>query len=326
MTAPSDENLLGYVLHALDDDEARDLDQRLRDDPVLRSRADRLRKALEPLASDMDTPEPPAGLWTRALGRIAEYQCQQLPATPFPRASRNQASSRPRWRRPDVLVAAGMLICIGLLIPSGVGQARHQYHKVSCQNNLREVYAGLRDYSERHRGAFPDVKAISAAPRDFTGMVFPFVQAEAGLKHPFPTPCPGNPMEGGPITKTFDELHRMPLEEFECYKPRLGANYAYSLGHTDNGRSIGPIHDPALASVTALVADRPPVGIDRGASGNSPNHAGRGQNVLYMDGHSAFMSRRHLGGDDDIYLNRDCKVAAGKDRRDTVLGDSASKP
>jgi prepilin-type processing-associated H-X9-DG protein len=58
---------------------------------------------------------------------------------------------------------------------------------------------------------------------------------------------------------------------------------------------------------------------------NSINHGGAGQNVLFADGHVQFLPQRTFG-EDDIFLNRDRKVAAGLDATDIVLGYSAARP
>jgi prepilin-type processing-associated H-X9-DG protein len=61
--------------------------------------------------------------------------------------------------------------------------------------------------------------------------------------------------------------------------------------------------------------------------GNSANHEGRGQNVLFTDGHVEFLTTRTVGPDgDDIYLNADQKVGAGRGPRDSVLGQSGAVP
>ena len=74
-----------------------------------------------------------------------------------------------------------------------------------------------------------------------------------------------------------------------------------------------------------LMADCPPH--DPGA-GNSANHGGKGQNVLYMDGSVKFCTAPTAGVDrDNIYLNRVTKkVGAGADWDDDVLGSSAATP
>jgi len=114
-------------------------------------------------------------------------------------------------------------------------------------------------------------------------------------------------------------------EQFLKQAPRLLPCYAYSLGYRDE---TGVYHCAMEATQTAcarvpLMADGPPPGV--GNSLNSTNHGGRGQNVLFNDGHVEFCVSRHVGGD-DIYLNRDLKVGAGVDCNDAVLGSSAAHP
>ena len=61
--------------------------------------------------------------------------------------------------------------------------------------------------------------------------------------------------------------------------------------------------------------------------GNSGNHGGRGQNVLYVSGAVRYCTTRTVGMDrDDIYLNLDQRVNAGLNSRDTVLGAGATQP
>jgi hypothetical protein len=73
-----------------------------------------------------------------------------------------------------------------------------------------------------------------------------------------------------------------------------------------------------------IMADRPRL-LASGQRGNSPNHTG--QNVLTVGGNVQFFRNVNAGLDgDDIYRNRDGKVAAGLDWDDTVLGFGADKP
>ena len=73
-----------------------------------------------------------------------------------------------------------------------------------------------------------------------------------------------------------------------------------------------------------LMADCPPANPQ---CGNSPNHAGKGQNVLFMDGHVEFCTERNVGvRGDDIFLNKAAQVAAGLDWTDSVLGRSSATP
>src|SRR5262245_4004200 len=101
-----DENLVGYLLNALDPETHREVEARLAADPAARERLDQLRQALEPLEADRAEFEPPAGLAVRTLARVAEHTCQDLPRAPVTAASRAPGLARSLLRRADVLVAA----------------------------------------------------------------------------------------------------------------------------------------------------------------------------------------------------------------------------
>ncbi len=102
---------------------------------------------------------------------------------------------------------------------------------------------------------------------------------------------------------------------------QLAGNYAYSLGYRENGTLHGPCD---LDCEQPILADHNPLA-DSG--GNSPNHGGQGQNVLYIDGHVRWCISPVLGCPaDNIYLNRKGKVAAGLNRDDSVLGAGETGP
>ena len=107
----------------------------------------------------------------------------------------------------------------------------------------------------------------------------------------------------------------------------MAGGYAYSLGYRDGGglrvlcRSEGEDLQPILA-------DCPPFPGTRSATpGNSRNHGGSGQNVLFVGGAVRYVTNRTVGPeDDDIYLNLDHRIRAGIHDRDTVLGASDARP
>src|SRR5262245_55455160 len=98
-----DENLVGYLLNTLDPDTHRQVEDHLRDSAGARQRLDQLRRALEPLATDAEPPEAPAGLWMRTLAHIAEDRCRRLPPAPKQVTAPATAPSGWRWRRADLL-------------------------------------------------------------------------------------------------------------------------------------------------------------------------------------------------------------------------------
>jgi prepilin-type processing-associated H-X9-DG protein len=315
-----DENYAGYVLNALDPETQRRVEDYLRDHPEGRRQVELLRQALEPLAADREEIEPPPGLAVRTLACVAEYCCRDLPRVPA--ALRRPEAPPPRWwRRADVLVAACLLLSVGLLIPPVIGYLHQQQQLESCKNNLHQFGDALLHYSQLHRNAFPNVADLK--PRDVAGMVVPVLVRDGLIRPEYVSiRCPGN---GGPVFGpwTVDQLKALSDEEFQQLAPRLAGCYAYTLGYQFQGRVQGYARDRGSIP---LMADRPPRSGDGDVSGdNSPNHGGRGQNVLFSDGHVAFVTNRTIGGD-DIYLNRNHRVGAGLDDEDVVLGVSEARP
>src|SRR6516165_3161 len=89
---PMEENLVGYLLDALDSDARQETEEYLLKDPEARGRLETLRQALEPLEADRESDDPPPDLWVRTLARVSEYRCRNLPAAP------KVASDRPIHR------------------------------------------------------------------------------------------------------------------------------------------------------------------------------------------------------------------------------------
>jgi hypothetical protein len=322
-----EENLVGYLLDALDADERREVERRMREQPEARSRLDVLRRALEPLALDRDTIEPPADLWERTVAR-AEALGRPRPALRV--VGTAAAPGRTWWRRADVLVAASLLLCVSLLVPPGISYLHYRADIATCQNNLRQFYAALKGYGDAH-GQLPDVTAVKA-PANIAGLVVPVLLEEmrggTGADYrELSVTCPGNgdaPPLRIPRGLTLRDLQHMDRQEFERYAAEMLGSYAYSLGYREADSSYR-VHrfGPELPPVP-IMSDRPPLPV---FAGNSPNHWGKGQNVLYGDGHCTFVTSRRVGANlDDIYLNANGEVAAGRYPADAVLGESRAQP
>jgi prepilin-type processing-associated H-X9-DG protein len=315
-----DENLIGYLLNALDPEAHREVEARLARDAAARDRLEAMRRALEPLALDRDEFEPPAGLAARTLDRIAELAPPTLPRAP---AIRSFGAVPPFWRRADFLIAACLLVTIlGVGIP-WVISARAQAARVACEDNMRRCYAGLKNYKELHHGRFPDVAAAAAAPRNVAALWMPILRDAQTLPEAVSVRCPAVGASP-PCAWSLKELQAMEPEEFQRHVRALASGYGYSLGHRSGEVVIGPRSDPDKDTMLPIMADCAPTGV---LVGNSPNHGGSGQNVLYQDGHVKFCTTRTVGfGGDDIYVNKEQKVAAGLDWMDSVIGHGAASP
>jgi len=321
-----DENLVGYLLNALEPEQQRELEQRLDENPATRQKLELLRRALEPLAADKDAPDAPAGLAYRTLARVAEYRCRPQADAPPPPLTPPVPVERAWYRRADILIAASLLILVGGLGVPGLVSIRGKYQRAACENNLQVFYRGLSAYSTNHDQEIPAVG--DQAPYNRAGIFVPRLREDGVLPADANVRCPAN--GSGPATaytlKQLEDMARSNPDEFERIAKELSGCYAYSLGYIDASGQHRTLRrgDTALNdSQIPIMADKPSIhGSDRR---NSLNH--HGQNVLYMDGSTRFHTTPNCGiNEDHIYLNKAGKVAAGLDMWDTVLGRSEDKP
>lgn len=318
------DHLLGYLLGTLDEPTQRSVATALERDPQLQAQLDRLRMWVDPLLEDREPIAAPPGLALKTLAHVAEHICKDLPHSPV--LLRETSPDRRWWSRLDVVVAAGLaFLCLSLALPALLQMRRSTstVHLAECKNNLHQFHTALKAYHDIH-GQYPNVETVALSPRNVAGMVVPLL-VDAGLLEKSCLPCPGGPNTSC-VVIPVGQARSMPEGEFRQQADRLSPYYAYSLGYRDGQ---GQVHGPGqprpgeLLAQMALMADSPPA---LAGPGNSPNHAGVGQNVLFQDGHVKFMTVRHLPGRDDIFRNRADLVGAGLDVQDTVLGYSSAQP
>lgn len=323
-----EQDLVGYLLDALDPDSHRQVEKYLNDDPAGRQQLDALRRALEPLACDRDHPEPAPGLAFRTLARVAEYRCRPLPQAPAPPPADGGGTGRRWWRpRADLLVAASLLILLGGIGVPALVHLRREHNRQACANNLRLMHQALEAYRGNHNDEFP--YSGGRPPHNVAGMFVPVLRDAGAMPEGVSVRCPENGEPHLP-SQTVQELKQMSPEEFQQEARKLASCYAYTLGYRDaNGKFYGLRRDPTQLNngLLPILADRPSVqGTEGEDRGNSDNHHG-GQNVLYLEGNVRFCRDPYAGIDgDNIYLNREGKVAAGVNQWDAVLGCSDDRP
>jgi hypothetical protein len=289
----------------------------LRQDPEAEKKLHLLRQGLESLSWDNADVELPPGLAKRTIAQVTLHAGEQPPGPVVRRLSLPGLL----LRRADVLVAACLLILIGGIIVSWVSYARHQEGIVACHQDLKQIYEGLGVYKDRH-GRLPSVHTIAEPPRDVAGLVIPQL-ISAGCLQDFVIHCPGaKPMRQ---SLTFDQALSLPDHEFASHVESLSPCFGYALGYRDeNGTLHGPRFDISEFTLAVLLADSPPT---NPLTGNSPNHGGYGQNVLFSNGKVQFCNDRfHSFNGDDLYLNKHDKVSAGLDSLDNVIGSSGARP
>jgi len=322
-----EENLVGYLLNALDDNTQRDVERYLETQPGAKARLETLRRALDPLAADKEESDPPPGLTFRTLARVAEFRCRPAPeAPPAPPPVSVLAFERRWYRRSDVLVAASLLVLLGGIGIPSVMRMRTLHDRKACEENLTLFHQALDRYADNNGGDYPVI--TKGEDRMVAGCFAPILKDANVLPDRATIRCPAN--GGGPGTiPSMHELNKLTKDEFAERAKKLGNCYSYSLGYLDqNGDHHGPRRERSWNNndLIPIIADIPardgPDGMQRH---NSLNHGG--QNVLYIGGNVRFCKTPHAGlNDDHIYVNQEGKVAAGVNRWDAVLGCRDDKP
>jgi hypothetical protein len=325
----SDDNLLGYLLDALDEPAQQEVELQLRRQPLVQQKLEVLRQAVEPLAADRESPdyEPAPGLRMRTLARVAEYRCREhQPPRPAPVLRPSVPASRSWWSRADVLVAASLLlIAFPLLFPI-LTRLQERSKIAECQNNLRSLYGAIVSYGEHHSGQLPHLEPNP--PQNFAGVTVPILYEEGFLTPEVKLACPatGRRMVAPVSRAQLQDLYERDSDQFERYIREVGGCYAYPLGYWEAGQLHGfQLPDPSRQDeLLPIMADRPPFEDSSDPLiGNSQNHGGTGQNVLRLGGQVQWCTSRNVGPDgDDIYLNRRQELDAGVDRFDSVLAAS----
>lgn len=360
MSRPTCEQLLGYLLGALDSKECMEVERAVADSPEVAAEFEKLRSSLGTvgLLDEPESVEPPLCLASRTCefveARIESFAAETVslkaiaadavagaddvvdsaqtrargPKVTLSPVTRAEVSGY-SMRRLDLIVACsvvliGAALCFPLLYTSSF-----QANVVSCQNHLRQLSQALQAYSELEPdGAFPHV--TETGPRSVAGVYAPTLLTNKLIDNPRTFFCPGNPQLAASLTRKFriptlPELDAAEGEQLTEYHNTMGGSYGYNLGY-NQGEIVLPPRNSRRANY-ALLADAPH---DSQPGRVSTNHDRRGQNVLFEDGQIRFVNlANQRGGEisiDDPFHNRLGLVAAGVDINDAVIGRSNDRP
>jgi len=325
MTDSVQEQLLGYLLGALDESEQETVAARLESDAEVRERLAEVRDRLERLSSAWPSFSPPPGLAERTCCFVASQRRSPV-LTASRRRPMSPATAPPSWigriRWVDVAVAAGIFLAAGLLLLPAIHGSRFRARITTCQDKVGKIGEGLTQYSEYHGGDFPRVPAegkLAAA-----GIYAPTLLSNGLLAEASEVVCPSSALAEQRAFRipSLEELQSAAAEEVNRLLPQIGGSYGYCFGHMEDG-TYRPTRNFRREHF-ALVSDSPS---DQLPDHQSLNHGGRGQNVLYEDGSVRFMvSPRVADHADHFFTNDDGLVAAGRHLHDSVIGSSASRP
>jgi prepilin-type processing-associated H-X9-DG protein len=183
------------------------------------------------------------------------------------------------------------------------------------------VGVALRTYQDIERGALPGADPLG--PLNHAGVFSLLLQAQGLLPEAKILICPSAD-SAIVLVPRLTEYLATPAGSLlrELQRRDMGGSYGYSLGFEEDGVYHAPSQE---SSWTPIVSDRPPRESDREADGNSPNHGGAGQNVLFADGHVSWLGEARLGMD-GLFENAAGTSAAGQGQGDAVIGVSEAVP
>lgn len=319
------QQLLGYLLGALESAEEDRVEEQLQQDPALCEQLEELDASLEPLRQQRSPYPAPKGLAQRTC-QFVEREIEQSQvglasaAGVVPETSSTGDRTR-HWSLADMVTAGGVMTAMALLFFPAIANSRFQSQVTGCQDNLRLLHVALMQYADANHGFFPAVPGTGEL--SFAGIYGPLLHhggyaVDPGLFH-----CPA--VADSTHCKSLEiptmlELQARHDRQLALLRRRAGGDYGYSLGTVVNGTYCGVRHRGRVHF--AVMADAPS---QSRAARQSINHAGHGQNVLFEDGHVHFLVKCQADFD-NVFLSDRHLVEPGRHRDDAVLGYCTDSP
>jgi len=332
------DDLLGYLLGALDDDEARRIELALeRSAPQndLGRKYALLQQAVRPLDLDRQEFPAPPGLAERTLAFVAASSLsapvdsgkrpgprRRAAGGPRPSPVREFEGAEPSPRgRLDRLIIGATALAACVLVAPLLLDAVEESRARRAERNLQRLSAALQGYAESH-GLYPSPP--DRGPLSRAGLYAPTLVSEERLVADDGTVlCPDSELSrrGGFRIPSLAELNEsVGTPRFEELVRTMGGDYGYTLGHRDADGVLQPNRNQRRARFP-IMADAPDDCLEK-----SSNHPDGTHHVLFEDGHVRSLRPHAMHRDDHLYRNRHGEVGAGVDPHDAVIGDSHHQP
>ncbi len=170
----------------------------------------------------------------------------------------------------ELLVVIAIIgILAGILLPV-LSRARESARRTQCMSNVKQIGMGLIMYANENNEMFP-ASTVTATP------------AMESLNLLFDTYVSDNRVFNCPSDTTVNAASNSPMTPSTA-----GGGQRFTATQCSYG--YDRTHSQANDADVALVADRPPATPLANPSPSSANHNGRGQNVVYVDGHVEFVN------------------------------------
>ena len=326
------EDLLGYLLGALEPDEMQRVSDWLKDNPEGQRQLEQIERSLRPLEDGFEAIEAPSeDLIARTIDAIPET----LPPADKPSVRLTQADlagetgrGASRWTIMDSI--GGLLsvaTLLALLLPT-IAAGRFEARKAACQDHFREFGTALIQYVLRDgQKRLPQV--AESGPEAFAGM-YAIRLADAGLMEDATLRwCPAAdpprleiPSNSASISEntlvsltsvpTVDSLQELSIDRLKEVQRLAGGDYAYSLGVVSESGYSSPRYE---ARTTFAVMSDAPLNGTRGLESGADvvfAHGRSGLNVLYEDGAVRFIRVESAGLDARSSAAQSCRGNGGR--------------
>lgn len=308
----SHEDLLGYLIGALEPGEQAEVEQALRDQPELQAELRRLQISIRPLESAKSDFDVPPGLASRTLQYVETERVRP----------RETGSRAPRFRALDAVATIVASVAIAVMIFPALMNSQFQSRVNTCQANLLQLGSQLINYAEAQpdrsyppldaKGnlAFSGSQAVKLADQRLLEPKSEFlVCAGSNLQE---QNWQGIPTRQQVLQASGDELMRLQRE--------AGGSYGWYLGVISDGQFGAPRYQGR--SFFVILSDSPLPSVP---NLTSANHGGIGLNVLFDDQHIEFIKEAMVKNwQDDPLRNHLGFVAAGVGANDSVIARSGT--
>ncbi len=289
----SDEDLIQYLRGEVPTQQRNEIERRLAFDDELCHRLSALRGLLDQVESMYGVFEPPADLVEATLSRIDSEAVEPAKsASNAPVTASCLSASKPRANRTSIWDSTALTISLTVLcclILPAIVRARYESRKAQCADNLRSTGFALIDFAltDPHQ-RFPRVNVTG--PLGFAGVYAIHLKTFGVPITPEQLRCAS--LIGTGQSPSLVELESIPtIWEFSRMawndvhlQGAIGGDYAYNLGVREGEAVVAPRY--AGRSRFAILGDSP---IFVGDAEQLIAHDGFGSNILFEDGHVAFL-------------------------------------
>jgi hypothetical protein len=304
------DEMIDHVLGQVDGADRERLERGLRDDGLQAARVAHLRQAIYRLCDDGTPFEHPPDLAQRTVNFVARNRRSRTIADYVP--------IRVPFRWADFAVAASIFVAGVLTLLPAIQRSRERMNQAGCVFNLQQLGNSFGQYASMTQlMPYPPSHKADAPAGSFASMLH-----DAGVLNDatlLDCPCNGPCPRAGRELVGFDQLEDIRHNDPARFQRMVSFDYAYNIGYHHASQRPGPL-DFAHSSRVPVLADQPNHDGLRIKDGNSPNHGGRGQNVLFGDGTVRWFRTRRVNAHDlDLYLNDNHQPRPGLHQEDSVL-------